>query len=158
MRTTSAVSCVPYSVCTTFVHISVTSYDRQSVSHNRPPDCFFNSSLRLATKKPSRSALRWPVNSPHKGPLTGRMFPFDNVIMLNECHVDSNLITCRSDHKGFTKCIKWLISAHHLPVAWWETGRGCNYTSASDLLPSKISITEVSWWGHLLSECLTCGM
>ena len=24
---------------------------------------------------------RWPVNSPHKGPLTQKMFPFDDVIM-----------------------------------------------------------------------------
>ena len=25
---------------------------------------------------------RWPVNSPHKGPVTQNMFPFDDVIML----------------------------------------------------------------------------
>ena len=24
---------------------------------------------------------RWPVNSPHKGPVARKMFPFDNVIM-----------------------------------------------------------------------------
>ena len=26
---------------------------------------------------------RWPVNSPHKGPVTWKMFPFDDVIMLS---------------------------------------------------------------------------
>ena len=26
---------------------------------------------------------RGPVNSPHKGPVTGKMFPFDDVIMNN---------------------------------------------------------------------------
>ena len=26
---------------------------------------------------------RWPVNSPHKGPVTRKMFPFDDVIMVN---------------------------------------------------------------------------
>ena len=26
---------------------------------------------------------RWPVNSPHKGPVTRNMFPFDDVIMLS---------------------------------------------------------------------------
>ena len=31
---------------------------------------------------------RWPVNSPHKWPVTRKMFPFDDVIM------------CRSPHKG----------------------------------------------------------
>ena len=33
-------------------------------------------------------ASRWPVNSPHKWPITRKMFPFDDVIM--ECHVVSN--------------------------------------------------------------------
>ena len=29
-----------------------------------------------------RGILRWPVNSPHKGPVTRKMFPFDDVIRL----------------------------------------------------------------------------
>ena len=32
---------------------------------------------------------RWPVNSPHKGPVTRKMFPFDNVIMLLSYRFDS---------------------------------------------------------------------
>ena len=28
-----------------------------------------------------RGIHRWPVNSPHKGPVTREMFPFDDVIM-----------------------------------------------------------------------------
>ena len=31
-----------------------------------------------------REIHRWPVNSPHKGPVTRKMFPFDHVIMLEE--------------------------------------------------------------------------
>ena len=30
-----------------------------------------------------RGIHRWPVNSPHKGPVTRKMFPFDDVIMLS---------------------------------------------------------------------------
>ena len=30
-----------------------------------------------------RGIHRWPVNSPHKGPVTRKMFPFDDVIMWN---------------------------------------------------------------------------
>ena len=30
-----------------------------------------------------RGIHRWPVVSPHKGPVTRKMFPFDDVIMLN---------------------------------------------------------------------------
>ena len=29
-----------------------------------------------------RGFHRWPVNSPHKGPVTRKMFPFDDVIMI----------------------------------------------------------------------------
>ena len=29
---------------------------------------------------------RWPVDSPHKGPVTRKMFPFDDVIMLGWIH------------------------------------------------------------------------
>ena len=38
---------------------------------------------------------RWPVNSPHKGPVTRKMFPFDDVIMprLKGGHVDEFFIT-----------------------------------------------------------------
>ena len=31
-----------------------------------------------------RGIHRWPVNSPHKGPATWKMFPFDDVIMQHE--------------------------------------------------------------------------
>ena len=30
-----------------------------------------------------RGIHRWPVNSPHKGPVTRKMFPFDDVIMIS---------------------------------------------------------------------------
>ena len=32
---------------------------------------------------------RWPVNSPHKGPVTRKMFPFDDVIVLYLHHTHS---------------------------------------------------------------------
>ena len=33
---------------------------------------------------------RWPVNSPHKGPVTRKMFPFDDVIMVKGVPGDSH--------------------------------------------------------------------
>ena len=33
-----------------------------------------------------RGIHRWPVNSPHKWPVTRKMFPFDDVIMVNDFH------------------------------------------------------------------------
>ena len=56
------------------------------------------------SKKTSRSASldivrgihRWPVNSPHKGPVTRKTFPFDDVIMHNiKCVANRELGTER---------------------------------------------------------------
>ena len=48
---------------------------------------------------------RWPVNSPHKWPVTRKMFPFDDIIM---------------------RCVKWRwVSVYHMatapcPKSWWR--------------------------------------
>ena len=55
-------------------------------------DCLFNRLLRRSSKKASSSASLafvrgihpWQVDSPHKGPVTWTMFPFDDVIMSHE--------------------------------------------------------------------------
>ena len=36
-----------------------------------------------------RGINRWPVNSPHKGPVTQKMFPFDDVIMYSPKHFET---------------------------------------------------------------------
>ena len=35
-----------------------------------------------------REIHRWPVNSPHKGPVTRKIFPFDDAIMVYDIHGD----------------------------------------------------------------------
>ena len=59
-----------------------------------------------------RGIHRWPVNSPHKGPVTRNMFPFDDVIMLGQhtimqvqmketwwkCANESNEVTNSNEH------------------------------------------------------------
>ena len=44
-----------------------------------------------------REIHRWPVNSPHKGPVTQKMFPFDYVVM------DPILACCLSDNRPLSK-------------------------------------------------------
>ena len=39
-----------------------------------------------------RGIHRWPVNSPHKWPVTRKMFPFDDVIILQGCFSDTGAI------------------------------------------------------------------
>ena len=39
-----------------------------------------------------RGIHRWPVNSPHKWPIMRKMFPFDDVIMIQGCLTDTGAI------------------------------------------------------------------
>ena len=60
------------------------------VSNRQPHDCFLKRLLGADQRKHQSSASlafvrrihRWPVNSPRKRPVTRKMFPFDDVIML----------------------------------------------------------------------------
>ena len=54
------------------------------VSNHKSNDCLLNRIFRRRSKKTSKLRItgRWPVNSPHKGPVTRKMFPFDDVIMI----------------------------------------------------------------------------
>ena len=60
---------------------------RDCVSNHQPHDCLLNRLFRRRSKKTSRlrvtglCAGNSLVNSPHKWPVTRKMFPFDDVIM-----------------------------------------------------------------------------
>ena len=63
---------------------------RDSVSNHQPYDCLLNRLFRRRSRKHQSSASlafvwgihRGPVNSPHKRPVTRKMFLFDDVIMI----------------------------------------------------------------------------
>ena len=56
-----------------------------SVSNHQPHDCLLNRLYRRRSKKTSKLRVTGlcvgPVSSPHKWPVTRKMFPFDDVIM-----------------------------------------------------------------------------
>ena len=66
------------------------------VSNHQPHDCLLNCIFRRRSKKTSKLRAtglfegnspvtgRWPRNSPHKGPDTRKMFPFDDGIVLQQ--------------------------------------------------------------------------
>ena len=62
--------------------------DHDGVSNNQPHGCLLKPLFRRRSKKTSKLRVTglWvgnspgPVNSPHKGPVTRKMFPFDDVI------------------------------------------------------------------------------
>ena len=50
-----------------------------------------------------RGTHRWPVNSPHKGPVTRKMFPFDDVIM-TRCRWTTTIWALKSQSGWPEKC------------------------------------------------------
>ena len=69
---------------------------RDSVSNHQPHDCLLNRLFRRRSKKTSKLRVTdlyagnspGPVNSPHKWPVTRKMFPFDDVIMSRSAFVN----------------------------------------------------------------------
>ena len=63
--------------------------ERDGIANHQRPDCLRKRLSMRRSKKSSASLAfvrgihRWPVNSPHKGPVTRKMFPFDDGIMLH---------------------------------------------------------------------------
>ena len=63
--------------------------DHDCVSNHQPHGCLLNRLFRRRSKKTSKLRVTGlcvgnspgPVNSPHKGPVTRKIFPFDDVIM-----------------------------------------------------------------------------
>ena len=64
--------------------------DHDGVSNRQPHGCLLNRLFRRRSKKISKLRVTGlcvgnspgPVNSPHKGPVTRKMFPFDDIIMI----------------------------------------------------------------------------
>ena len=69
--------------------------ERDGVSNHQTHDCLFKRFLSADQRNHQISAAlafargihRWPVNSPHKGPVTRKMFPFDEFIMVKACRL-----------------------------------------------------------------------
>ena len=69
--------------------------DHDGVSNHQPHGCLFKRLFRRRSKKTSKLRVTGlcvgnspgPVNSPHKGPVTRTMFPFDDVIMQREISI-----------------------------------------------------------------------
>ena len=66
---------------------------RDGVSYHQPHDCLLNRLFQCRSKKTSKLRVTGlcagnspgPVKSLHKGPVTRKMFPFDDVIMGMRC-------------------------------------------------------------------------
>ena len=122
--------------------------DHGGVSKHQPHGYLLNRLFRRRSKKTSKLRVTGlgagnspgPVNSPHKGPVTQKMFPFDDVIMtqmvsdeVTEQHEGSEFKARIINHKGYNYSSMPLTAvevnvsmSHYMQCFIW-----CNYLSMS---------------------------
>ena len=81
---------------------------------------------------------RWLVNSPHEGPVTRKMFPFDDVIMF-----DSNAF--KNDFSKMLTILyrrQWVCSCNDGNILCWKTHflYNCELTMTTDIFCTIISL------------------
>ena len=97
-----------------------------------------------------------PVNSPHKWPVTRKMFPFDDVIMWNENVGISIKISLKFIPKDPINNIPALAQI----VAWRRPGVKPLSEPMMVSLPTRICVTQpqwvnIGWHSSLMLKCLT---
>ena len=91
--------------------------DHDDVSNHQPHGGLLNRLLKRRSKKTSKLRVTGlcvrnsagPVNSPHKGPVTRKMFPFDDVIMESSRQLVSLIYNSRFYHERFGKLKKPIL-------------------------------------------------
>ena len=97
--------------------------DHNGVSNHQPHHCLLNRLFRRRSKKTSKLRVTGlcvgnspgPVNSPHKGPVTRKMFPFDDVIM--DLHI-STVCLVKSVCVRLMKSQSILITSQYNHTTW----------------------------------------
>ena len=92
---------------------------RDGVSNLQPHNCLLNRYWGADQIKDQSSASlafvrgihRWPLSSPHKGPVTRKMFPFDDVKMIMQ-NCSQALNSYDERHKGVITSL--------LVMLWWD--------------------------------------
>ena len=154
------------------------------VSNHQPHDCLLNCLYRRRSKKTSKLHVtglcveihRSPVNFPHKGPVTWKIFPFDDAIMLCRSITTNNpssivdfcaRMRCLSQGQVITSqiyCVVWLL-VPNLDTCFWHTNTPLEFTSPCTLIlwanPSRMinqpsgsrvacsAISHYNWEVHL---------
>ena len=95
-----------------------------SASNHQPPDCLLNHLFRRRSKKTSKLRVTGlcagnspgPVNSPYKWPVTRKMFPFDDVIMIH-CERGTSTTNCScSQHRPRARYVPIFYSRRYWTI------------------------------------------
>ena len=132
--------------------------DHGGVSNHQPHGCLLNRLFRRRSKKTSKlrvTGLRagnspGPVNSPHKGPVTRKMVPFDDVIM--PCWWSGHT---RSSHgidlflwgilMSAPKFLRFKFFSYWLSILMCELSTFCVPVHVAGPLGVRVSLTTILW-------------
>ena len=100
--------------------------DHDCVSNHQPHGCLFNCLFRRRSKKTSNLRVTGlcvgnspgPVNSLHKGPVTRKMFPFDDVIMMHHLRYMCTQSLFRSNQQNFCEQTQFRVFANRDIKVW----------------------------------------
>ena len=101
--------------------------DHDGVSNHQPRGCLLNRLFRRRSKKTSKLRVTGlcvgnppgPVNSPHKWPVTRKMFPFDDVIMSRNGNVDKS--AWKLGHESMITPHSFILTQilNHIIISLW---------------------------------------
>ena len=99
-----------------------------------------------ASQASVRGIHRWPVDSPHKGPIMKKMFPFDDVIM--ECQATKLYRNFQNRYTVFTKSFFRIIRQY----VWWFAANHQTFWKNHETFQFKYSwkslemFRQYVWW------------
>ena len=95
-----------------------------------------------------RGIHRWPVNSPHKGPVSLKMFPFDDVIMWLEHSINFDI---RLQTTSIAWECQWIISFHFRELSWDAINVHHEHSGKIQrVMTNKIQIIDVNHHANLV--------
>ena len=123
--------------------------ERHAVSNNQCLDCLLRRLFRRKSQKTSKLSVTglcegihpWLVNSPHKGPVTRKMFPFDDVILI--CGVTVYRMNCAQE-----KCLYIWLFTISFKVILLALGQSYDCPNASEVTLGDVwhfAINDYSW-------------
>ena len=122
--------------------------DHDGVPNHQPHGCLLNRLFRCRSKKTSKPRVTGlcvgnspgPVNFPHKGPVTRKMFPYDDVIMRQTAHVTTPLTVSCPKCSIFKGLCSWALVFGVLRSFWrrWISHELCSSViiKRSNCIPS----------------------
>ena len=135
--------------------------DHDGISIHQPQGCLLNRLFRCRWKKTSKLCVNGlcvgnslgPVNSPHKGPVTRKMFPFDDIIMF-KLHCD--VLPTNTDITGYRYWIPRASSQYKDQLSRYVDFHYKNKATLRDLIAATglVILLKIGFKSSIIGPCI----